>query len=446
MNRLSKTALSVTFSAMTFSATVLASAIFANSSFANGISVQNSTNGIVAKVNDEIVLKSELLDAMSQVNAQAQARGANLSNAQLQKEALDLLIIRKLQLGIIKRAGFTVNDQIINRQMLQIAQEQGLNSLQALQQRLDSQQAGSYASLRNELIEEAGITALTQQQLASRIKISNAEINAFLASPEAKALNPEEYRTTHIRVPYIDDYNRLNENQRNEARQVALRLKSLLEQGQDLHSAMQNAKGTYSRELQGADTGFNPASRLPNELVNAISSLSVGQVSQPIVTPSGVDIVMLTDKRSAYIIPEWHTSHLLIKVDANQSAELAEQKINDIYRQLQQGANFESLAATYSDDTGSATQRGSLGWVSEGQMVPEFEAMIKNTEKGDFSTPFTTQFGYHILKVNNTRQRDASQEMRRAKAEEVLFNRQAPQAQEDWIQELKSSAYVEIIK
>lgn len=427
-------------------ALALSAILLASPAFANGVSVHNSTNGIVAKVNDQIVLKSELQDAMTQINAQAQARGVSLSNADLQKEALDLLIVRKLQLGLIKRAGFTVNDEIINRQMLQIAQEQGLSSLQALQQRLDSQQKNGYANLRQDLIDEAGISALTQQQLASRIKISTAEINAFLASPEARSINPEEYRTTHIRVPYLDDYNRLSEKQRAETMQVALRLKALLEQGQDLQSAMQNARGNYSRELQGADTGYNPARNLPNELSNAISSLKVGQVSQPITTPSGVDVVMLTDKRSAYIVPEWQTSHLLIKVDANQSAELAEQKINDIYRQLQQGASFEALASTYSDDVGSASQQGSLGWVGTGQMVPEFEAMMKNTEKGDFSTPFATQFGYHILKVHNIRQRDASQEMRKAKAEEILFNRQAVQAQEDWIQELKSSAYIEFIK
>lgn len=432
---LTKTALSLAF------ATILTS-----SAFANTLSVNNSTNGIVAKVNDEIVLKSELNDAIQQISAQAAARGVNLSGAELQKEALDLLIIRKLQLGIIKRAGFTVNDEIINRQMLQIAQEQGLNSLQALQQRLDSQQKGTYAALRKELIEEAGITALTQQQLAGRIKINNAEINAFLASPEAKALNPEQYRTTHIRVPFLSDYTLTDIQKREQAMQVAYRLKTLLEQGQTLHTAMQNARGNYGAELQGADTGYNPASSLPTELGNAISTLQIGQVSQPIITPAGVDVVQLTDKRSAYIVPEWHTSHILVKVDANQPAELAEQKINDLYRQLQQGANFDSLAATYSDDTGSAAQRGSLGWVGTGQMVPEFEAMMKNTEKGDFSVPFTTQFGYHILKVNNTRQRDASQELRRQKAEEILFNRQAPQAQEDWIQELKSSAYIEIIK
>lgn len=167
-----------------------------------------------------------------------------------------------------------------------------------------------------------------------------------------------------------------------------------------------------------------------------------------IVTPEGIDIVMLVDKRTndAMIIPEWQTSHILIRVDDVQGEEHAKQTIEEIYRQLQQGATFATLATTYSDDTGSAMQNGSLGWVNEGKMVPEFEKVMKNTQKGDFSTPFRTQFGWHILKVDNTRQRDATNEYRRAAAESILFDRLAPQAQEDWLQQLRSSAYIKIIK
>ena len=125
---------------------------------------------------------------------------------------------------------------------------------------------------------------------------------------------------------------------------------------------------------------------------------------------------------------------------------MAEQKINALYRELQQGADFATLAATYSDDAGSAAQRGSLGWVKEGDMVPEFEAMMKQTERGDFSAPFRSQFGWHILKVDNTRQRDVTEQYRRSAAREFLFSRQAPQAQEDWLQELRSGAYIRVFE
>lgn len=404
-------------------------------------------DGIVAVVNDEIILKSELNQVVNAMRRTAAAQGQNVPEAVLANQALDLLITRKLQLGIIKRAGVTTNDAVINRQLLAIAQQEGFDSLNAFAQSLESKAAGSYAALRQELIEDAAIDALWQHQLASRVKISEQEINAFLASPEGQRLNQDEYRTLHVRVPYLDSVNRLSAEQKNAAMQTAERLKQALEAGTPLETAMQTARGNYPSELQGADTGFNAASRLPRELASAITALPVGGVSNPIATEAGVDVVVLTDKRAggAVVIPEWNTSHILAKVDSTQSPALAEQKINELYAALQRGASFDDLAATYSDDTGSATQKGGLGWVNEGQMVPEFEAMMKKTEKGDFSTPFTTQFGYHILRVNDVRQRDVTDQYRRAAAEEILMSRLAPQAQEDWIQELKAAAYIKIM-
>lgn len=405
-------------------------------------------DGIVALVNDEIILQSELDAAKTALASQYKAQKRAVNQALLSSEALDILISRKLQLGIIKRANVTPNETIINRQLLQIAESQGFNSLGAFQQSLDKKQKGSYAALRNELIEEAALSALWQNQMANRIKVSSSEIDAFLASPEGKTLNQDEFRTTHIRVPFVDNASRLTNSQRQEAVKIAERLIVALKNGEPLQQAMRTAKGDYPLELQGADTGYHRPSGLPKEVSSVITGMKVGDISSPIMTTEGIDVIMLTDKRTggAVILPEWHTSHILVKVDSLQSPTIAEQKINDIYRQLQQGANFETLAATYSDDTVSANQNGSLDWVSEGQMVPEFEKVMKNTIKGDYSTPFVTQFGYHILKVNDTRRRDVSEQSRRLAAEEILLSRLAPQAQEDWIQELRAAAYIKILK
>lgn len=405
------------------------------------------SDGVIAVVNDDIILQSELNHAIAALSAEYAAQKRPVSRTIIANQALDLLITRKLQLGIIKRAGVTPNDTVINNQLLTIAKREGFNDLTTFAQSLEKQQAGSYAALRNELIEEAAIGALWQHELGSRIKVSKQEIDAFLASPEGKALDQDEYRTIHVRVPYIDDPARLSQSQKNEALQVAERLKRALEAGTPLAAAMDEARGSYPLALQGADTGYNRASSLPRELGNLITALPVGGVSTPIITESGVDVVLLADKRigGQMILPEWHTSHILAKIDSNQSSAIAEQKINELYSALQKGANFDELAATYSDDTGSASQKGSLGWVGEDQMVPEFETMMKKTEKGDFSIPFRSQFGYHILKVNDTRQRDVTEQYRRARAEEILIGRLAPQAQEDWLQELKAAAYIKII-
>lgn len=409
----------------------------------------NSTDGIVALVNENAILKSELVDAITQTQARAQAAGEPIANsAQLQSEVLNALILRELQLSMVKRVGLSPDETEINQRLAQIAQSQGLNSISALQQRLDAARPGSYAALRAQLIEDAAIQELQQRQISRRVRISEQDIDAFLASPEAKRLNQSEYQTVHVRVPYIDDYSRLSAAQREEALKVAQDLRTrLLEPNVNVSEAVAASQGSYPIPIQGGDMGFHKAASLPTELSSKITNLDIGAVSEPLLTPEGIDIVKLADKKASdtMLIPQWHTRHILVKVDELQTDALAEQKINDLYEQLRNGADFAALASTYSDDPGSAGRGGDLDWVSEEDMVAPFEATMKNTAVGDYSAPFKTQFGWHILKVDGKRQQDVSEQYRRNMARQALYQRLAPQAQEDWLQELRAGAYIQVL-
>lgn len=409
----------------------------------------NSTDGIIALVNENAILKSDLIAAMAQTQARAQAAGEPITNsAQLQSEVLNALIMRELQLSMVKRVGLNPDEAAINQRLAQIAQAEGLSSLGELQQRLDAAKPGSYATLRAQLIEDAAIQALQQRQIASRVRISEQDIDAFLASPEAKRLSQSEYQTIHVRIPYMDDYSRLSDAQREEALKVAQRLRTRLQAPNvDVTDAIAASQGSYPIQLQGGDMGFHKAAALPTELASEITKLEVGAVSAPLVTPEGIDIIKLANKKSSdtMLVPQWHTRHILVKVDELQTDALAEQKINDLYEQLSKGADFASLASTYSDDPGSAGRGGDLDWVGEEQMIGPFEATMKNTPVGDYSAPFKTQFGWHILKVEGKREQDVSDEYRRNMARQALYQRLAPQAKEDWLQELQAGAYIQIL-
>ena len=349
---------------------------------------------------------------------------------------------------MVKRVGLSPDETEINQRLAQIAQSQGLNSISALQQRLDAARPGSYAALRAQLIEDAAIQELQQRQISRRVRISEQDIDAFLASPEAKRLNQSEYQTVHVRVPYIDDYSRLSAAQREEALKVAQDLRTrLLEPNVNVSEAVAASQGSYPIPIQGGDMGFHKAASLPTELSSKITNLDIGAVSEPLLTPEGIDIVKLADKKASdtMLIPQWHTRHILVKVDELQTDALAEQKINDLYEQLRNGADFAALASTYSDDPGSAGRGGDLDWVSEEDMVAPFEATMKNTAVGDYSAPFKTQFGWHILKVDGKRQQDVSEQYRRNMARQALYQRLAPQAQEDWLQELRAGAYIQVL-
>lgn len=409
-------------------------------------------DGLVASVNDTPILSSQLEQAVRREKEYLRRQGKKPpADAQLRQRLLDALIVRQAQLSLVMRSGIRPADQLIEQQLLQFAQQNGLPSVAALQKEMDSRQPGSYAVLRNRIIEDASIVALQRNRIARQIDISEQDIDAFLASPAGKALNQSEYQTIHIRIPFLDDYSRLTQGQRDMAQEVAQKVIELLNQqdvssNDEIAALLAQARGNYPVELQGGNMGFHTAKSLPTTLSNNITKLNKGEVSQPLQTPQGIDIIKLADKRDAgkVMAPQWKTRHILIKVDEIQSNALAEQKINDIYEKLRKDANFAELAATYSNDPGSATLGGDLGWVSVGQMVPEFDAMMQKTTKGDFSTPFRSQFGWHILQVTDTRQKDISQQILRGQARDRIYQRLAPQALEDWLQEVKATAYVKI--
>lgn len=417
------------------------------------ISPNESSNGMIALVNDTPILKSELAAATASAQARIKASGQPVPSTQrLQTEVLNSLILRQLQLDLADRAGIRPSQDAINQSLARFAQAQGINSLSELQQTLDAQQPGRYATVRAQVIEEEKLKTLQQSQVAKRVRITDQDVDAFLASPEAQQLENSEYRTIHIRVPFSDDFSRISESEKDSAMQIAQQAQQLLQNSDDaqfvLDQLSTGSAQNYIAPLQGGDMGYHPASGLPTDIAKQITPLEVGEVTTPQVTPEGIDIVKLVDKRNSdsMITPQWKVRHILVKTDERSNDALAEQKINDLYEQLRQDADFASLAATYSDDPGSAGRGGDLDWVSEGQMVPEFEEMMKRTPEGDFSTPFKSQFGWHILKVEDTREKDVSDTVKRNLAREALYQRLAPQAQEDWLQELRANAYIEIFQ
>lgn len=401
---------------------------------------------IVAIVGSQPVLKSELDQATQYLHNQYQAQNRSSNPNLLPQEALDLLINRKLQIDLVKRAKLNPNAAVIDKELLAMANAEGYPTLQAFAKFLESQQQGAYQNLRQGITEEIALNALWQNELENRANISQSEINAFLSSKEGQALGSDEYRTIHLRVPYLDDASRLSQSQKQSAQLIAERLKADLEQGVPLEQSIKNTKDSYPLAVQGADTGWHHKQTLPATLADVIDRLKVGQV---VILPTneGVDIVQLADKRSnaQMLVPEYKTRHLLIKVTPTQTEAYAQQKINALYQALQKGESFEELAATYSEDTASAINSGDLGWVLEGQMVPEFEQVMKNTTKGDYSTPFATPFGYHILKVEDIRQADVGERYRENLARKILTERLAPTLQEDWLKELRSATYVKIL-
>ena len=408
-------------------------------------------DGVIAIVNDTPILRSQLDRAVAQASAQLQAQNKPVPPAQqLYPQVLDQLITKQIQLDLIKRQGLQAEENAVNAALTNLAQQNGVASLAEFQQKLDAQRAGSYQALRQKVSEDLAIQTLQQQQLASRIKISDQDVDNFLKSPESNALEKSQYRTLHIRVPFeADAAGKTSDKQKKQALTVANQIaKNLQAENANIEQIMTDAQTNYNAQIQGGDMGYHVAAELPTELSKNITALEVGQVTNPIATAEGYNVIKLVDKRGGQqkIIDQWHTRHILISPSTALPADMAKQQIDTIYEKLRQGEDFATLASTYSKDPGSASNGGDLGWVSEGDMVPSFESMMKKTSVNDYSVPFQTQFGWHIVKVDEKRQKDVSDVYRKNMAREILYQRMAPQALDDWMQELRAQAYVKIMQ
>lgn len=143
-------------------------------------------------------------------------------------------------------------------------------------------------------------------------------------------------------------------------------------------------------------------------------------------------------------ITQSHARHILIKPSAIRNDEETQALLQKIANAVQRGGDFSALAKKYSEDPGSALKGGDLGWSSPGQMVPEFEEMVANTEPGKLSPPFRTQFGWHIVQVLERREQDMSEQILRQQAQMILRKRQFQDELPRWLKELRDQAYIQI--
>jgi peptidyl-prolyl cis-trans isomerase SurA len=110
---------------------------------------------------------------------------------------------------------------------------------------------------------------------------------------------------------------------------------------------------------------------------------------------------------------------------------------------IENGEDFAALARSHSEDPGSASQGGDLGWVNPGQMVPEFERAADALKPGELSTPVRSAFGLHLIQVLERRERDVSSERDQASARQQIHARKADERYEQWVRQLRDEAYVE---
>ena len=395
-----------------------------------------SKNEVVAVVDNSVILKSDLEQNIAEIKHQLEAQKKPVPPEQyLQQQALDQLIIRQAQLEQVKRYNIKADEKSLNEAVMKVANQSGSQSLEAFQQKLDAIAPGTYESLRNRIAEDLAINRLRQQMVMSRIKISDQDVENFLKTPQGQAALGNQVHVLHVRVSGEKDIEK-----------VAAQVKAALKESNDV-AAIDKKFTANGVKVESADMGFRNLSEIPSELAARVTPLEVGQTTDLIPVREGIHILKLVYRKGEEkkaIVSQYKTRHILIQPSEVVSPDNAKQQINSIYNRLKAGEDFAVLASTFSNDPGSARDSGSLGWVSPGVMVPEFEARMKSTPVGQTSEPFQTQFGWHILQVTDTRQQDMTHEYQERMARQILGERQFDSELDSWLREIRSNAFVEI--
>lgn len=399
---------------------------------------------VVAVVDDDIILQSELLNRTAQIRVQMAKRNTPLppDDQKLLEQVLDRMVVESVELQMAEKAGIKVDDNSINETLGNIARQNRM-TLEQFQQAIESEDGMSFKAFREQIRREMTVSQLRQRRVGNRVKITDQDIEGFLSSELGKANLAPDYHLGHILIA-VDETS--DDNARSMAKATADEVYRNLKNGADF-AAMAVRYSGDDKALEGGDLGWRKAGQLPTLFADVVADMQKGDISEPIKSASGYHIIKIMDMRggSEMVIAQTQVRHILIKPNEIRSDADAKALIEDIRNRLiNKKEDFASLAKTYSDDTGSALQGGSLGWVNPGTMVPEFEKMMATQPAHTVSDAFRSQYGWHILEVTDKRNQDMSTEFKRNRAKQMLYKRKFDEDIATWLREIRQDAYVEI--
>ncbi len=395
---------------------------------------------IVAVVNDDVIVHSELQTRLRAVIDQLQNAGVPAPPEDvLKKQVLEQLILDRLQLQLAEGTGIRVDDETLNRQIADIARQNqlSLREFRDILQRDGYDFAAFREEIRNELIK----SRVQQRQVQDRVQITERDIDNFIATQAKQGSNIPEYRVGHILIAVPDG---ASPEQLAEAKQRAEDIVERLRDGANF-GRIAAAESDGRQALEGGDLGWRKAGALPTMFEKVVPELEKGEISEIIRSSSGFHVLKLLDVRGAgrLVIEQTNARHILIKTNEIVSSADARSRLRVLRSRVQNGADFAELARASSDDPGSAVKGGDLGWLSPGDTIPAFEKTMDALAVGEISEPFETQFGWHIVQVLGRRDRDSTEEVQRAKAAEQLRNRKVDEELQAWFRQIRDEAYIE---
>ena len=395
---------------------------------------------IVAVVDEGVILQSELNEAVRSVQQQYASNPGQLPPQDvLQRQVLDRLILMKLQVQRADDQGIRVSDADVDQAVTAVAQQNHMTPEQ-LRGAVEAD-GNSFAAFRRQLSDQLIAQRLHDSVVRDQVTITDSEINNMLASPSYKA---GEVHLAHIQVSLPAGATAADIKA---AQDKATQAMDAIKGGMDFHAAaIRYSDGQDA--LEGGDLGWRRMDEIPPAFADAVGTMKAGDVSPAMRGPTGFHILKLIEQRqpSRQVVQEIHARQILIRPSELMTPEQAHQKAEDLYsRIVNKHEDFAKLAKENSKDDTTANNGGDMGWFMQNDWGSTIAQHLGELKDDQISQPFQSEAGWHILERLGTRQSDRTDELERNQARQAIGNRKAEQAYDDYLREMRSSAYVNIL-
>src|SRR5437764_6149185 len=395
---------------------------------------------VIAVVNDEALTQWDLREQRRLVLEQLKASNvAAPASDVLDKQVMERLITERALTQFAKETGIRVDDTTVERTILRIAEENKL-SPDEFRKVLEKENI-PYANYREDIRRQVVMQRLRDREVDSKILVTDAEVDGYLATVASQAGGEREYLLSHV---YVSLPEQASADQIEARRRRAAEALGQIKNGKEFAEVAASYSDAPDA-TSGGSLGWRSPARLPSIFADTAVKMNTGDVSDVLRSPGGFHIFKMVDLRNRdqpTVVDQSHVRHILIKVNEATSEAEGKVKIERLRERIIGGAKFEELARVNSEDATSA-RGGDLGWISPGDTVPDFERAMDKLAFHELSVPVRTPFGWHLIEVIERRKQDITQERRREQARQALRQRKSEEQFQEFVRQTRDRAYVE---
>ncbi len=396
---------------------------------------------IIAYVNDDVVTKRELDVLVNQRAMELQqvyrfSEREALNEAERQRsELLDRLIRQMLLLEAALTLKITVSDAEVEQYVKDFKDRYKIETDEEFQKQLN-QEGMTLVAFREQSERNLKTEKLVMGRIVPRLQIRDKEIQEFYEeNRDQLSTKVDKVNLRHIFVAF-----KPNEADLDAANENVAKARNEIETGIAKFETVAKRYDTSQQAGALITPTTEELNQFPEIFKNSLTNLEIGTISEPIVGDKGLYIFTVEERTDATTAFRYFIVPIIVSPEAVQEAR---ENANEIYAQLEAGADFNKLALTRSDDHETRENGGDLGVRFLSELNPKTRAIIEPLEAGAYSQPYETELGLHIFKIDQRNSPELT-EMEKAQITSLLRQQRFQEEWDTYTNKLLENAYIKI--